>query len=154
MKMTNIKKALSFVLCIVLIAAIALCTIGCNGNKDLGEGNINNPSSSQSVGTSKTIKGEGATVFDFTVVDKAGNKTEFEIHTDKETVGEALLELELIAGENGDYGLYVKTVNGITLDFDTDKMYWAFYENGKYAMSGVDTTKIVAGTKYEFRADK
>ena len=154
MKMTSLKKALSFILCIVLIAAIALFTIGCNGNKDLGEGNIDNSSSSQSTVTGKIVKGEGATIFDFTAVDKDGKKTEFEIHTDKETVGEALLELGLIEGENGAYGLYVKTVNGQTLDYDTDKMYWAFYENGNYAMSGVDTTKIVVGTKYEFRASK
>lgn len=154
MKMTTFKKALSFVLLIVLIAAIALCTIGCNGNKDLGEDNTENPSSSQSSGVGKTVKGEGATVFDFTVVDKDGKETAFEIHTDKKTVGEALLELGLIAGEQSTYGLYVKTVNGETLDYGTDKMYWSFYENGKYAMSGVDTTNIVVGTKYEFRAEK
>lgn len=154
MKMTSFKKALSFILLIVLIAAIALCTIGCNGNKNLGEGNTENPSSSQSTETGKTVKGEGTTVFDFTVVDKDGKTTDFEIHTDKQTVGEALLELGLIAGEESTYGLYVKTVNGQTLDYDTDKMYWAFYENGNYAMSGVDTTNIVAGTTYEFRASK
>ena len=32
MKMTRIKKPLSFILCIVLIAAIALFTTGCNDN--------------------------------------------------------------------------------------------------------------------------
>ena len=36
----------------------------------------------------------------------------FTIHTDKTTLGDALLEHSLIAGENGAYGLYVKTVNG------------------------------------------
>lgn len=151
MKMTTIKNALSFILLIVLIAAIALCTIGCNGNNT--SGNTENPSS-QTEQTGKTVKGEGATVFDFTVVGKDGTKAEFEIHTDKKTVGEALLELGLIAGEESTYGLYVKTVNGITLDYDTDKMYWAFYENDNYAAAGVDTTDIVAGTKYEFRASK
>lgn len=154
MKMTTIKNALSLLVCIVLIAAIALCTIGCNGNKNSGEGNTETPASSQSAGAGKTVKGEGATVFDFTVVGKDGTKAEFEIHTDKKTVGEALLELGLIAGDEGAYGLYVKTVNGETLDYDTDKMYWAFYENGSYAMSGVDITNIVVGTKYEFKAEK
>ncbi len=151
MKMTTIKNALSFILLIVLIAAIALCTIGCNGNNT--SGNTENPSS-RTEQTGKTVKGEGATVFDFTVVGKDGTKVEFEIHTDKKTVGEALLELGLIAGEESTYGLYVKTVNGITLDYNTDKMYWAFYENDNYAAAGVDTTDIVAGTKYEFRASK
>ncbi len=153
MKMTALKKALSLLVCIVLIAAIALSTAGCGDNKK-PSGNTENPSSSQTSETGKTVKGEGATVFDFTVVDKEGKEIAFEIHTDKETVGEALLELGLIAGEESTYGLYVKTVNGQTLDYNTDKMFWAFYENGKFAASGVDTTKIVTGTKYEFRADK
>lgn len=153
MKMTNFKKALSLFVCIVLIAAMALFTAGCNDNNNTA-GGTEAPSSSESSSAGKTVLGDGATVFDFTVVDKDGKETAFEIHTDKKTVGDALLELKLIAGDAGDYGLYVKTVNGITVDYDTDKMYWAFYENGNYAMSGVDTTKIVTGTKYEFRVEK
>lgn len=98
--------------------------------------------------------GEGNTVFPFSVVDKDGSETTFEIHTDKETVGEALLEVGLIAGDNSEYGLYVKTVNGITVDYDTDGMYWAFYVNGEYAMSGVDTTPITEGESYSFRVEK
>ena len=77
----------------------------------------------------------------------------FEIHTDKKIVGEALLELNLIDGEQGDYGLYVKTVNGITVDFDKDGKYWAFYVGGEYAMSGVDSTEITAGSTYAFKVE-
>ena len=149
MKMTKLKKILSLFLCCVLIAAIALTTIGCNDTKAPSDAG----SSSQSEQSEKIVKGTGSTVFDFAVTDKSGNKTQFEIHTDKETVGAALLELGLIAGEDGAYGLYVKTVNGITVDYDTDGKYWAFYENGNYAMSGVDTTKIVSDTTYEFKVE-
>ena len=78
----------------------------------------------------------------------------FEIHTDKEIVGEALLELELIEGEEGDFGLFVKAVNGIVADYDVDGTYWAFYVNGEYAMSGVDTTIIEEGTSYMFKVEK
>ena len=101
-----------------------------------------------------TILGEGTTVFVFTVVDGEGNETTFEIHTDKEIVGEALLELGLIEGEAGAYGLFVKTVNGITTDYDADGAYWAFYVNGEYAMSGVDTTPITEGETYMFKVEK
>ena len=80
-------------------------------------------------------------------------ETAFQIHTDKETVGDALLELGLIAGEEGAYGLYVKTVNGLTVDYDTDGKYWAFYTNGEYAVSGVDTTTIEAGITYSFKVE-
>ena len=66
----------------------------------------------------------------------------FTIHTDKDTVGAALLEYDLIAGEQGAYGLYIKVVNGITADYDVDQSYWAFQINGEYAMTGVDLTEI------------
>ena len=98
--------------------------------------------------------GEGEKAFLFTVVDKDGNETNFDIHTDKEVVGDALLELGLIAGEDGQYGLYVKTVNGIVADYDVDGTYWAFYINGEYAMSGVDTTPINEGETYSFKVEK
>lgn len=97
--------------------------------------------------------GEGNREFAFNVVDQEGNKTEFEIHTDKETVGEALTELGLIAGEESEYGLYVKTVNGMTADYDTDGKYWAFYINDEYAQTGVDATAITEGETYSFRIE-
>lgn len=159
MKMTRIKKALSLVLCIVLIAAIALVTTACNGNKPTGTTTSAPTTSSPATeGTTAapaaTVIGKGETKFTFTVTDLEGNKTVYEINTDKKTVGEALLELELIAGDDSEYGLYVKTVNGTTLDYDKDGAYWAFYTNGEYAIKGVDSTDIVPGENYEFRAEK
>ena len=78
----------------------------------------------------------------------------FTIQTDKDTVGAALLEHGLIAGEESQYGLYVKAVNGITADYDVDQSYWAFYINGEYAMTGVDSTEITEGAKYRFEYTK
>lgn len=78
----------------------------------------------------------------------------FTIHTDKDTVGAALLEHELIAGEEGAYGLYVKQVNGMTADFDVDQSYWAFYINGEYAMTGVDMTEITEGANYRLAYER
>ena len=148
MKMTRSKKALSFILCIVLIAAIALFTTACNDNK------TNDTQVSTTESPETTVLGKGETKFNFTVTDLEGNETAFEINTDKKTVGEALLELELIEGEEGNPGLMVHTVNGKTLDYNKDSAYWAFYINGDYATSGVDTTDIVAGTAYAFKAEK
>lgn len=99
---------------------------------------------------SYTVLGEGATTFYFTVKDVDNTVTRFEIHTDKTTVGAALVELGLIAGDESDWGLYVTTVNGITADWDTEKAYWAFYIGEEYAQTGVDATEIVAGTTYTF----
>ena len=97
--------------------------------------------------------GKGATVFTFTVTDLEGKETSFEIHTDKKTVGEALMEHKLIEGEDGPYGLYVKTVNGVTVDYDKEGKYWAFYINGEYGMTGVDVTEIETGATYSFKAE-
>ena len=78
----------------------------------------------------------------------------FTIKTDKDTVGAALLEHGLIAGEEGAYGLYIKQVNGITADYDVDQTYWSFYINGEYAMTGVDTTEITEGATYQLEYTK
>lgn len=78
----------------------------------------------------------------------------FTIKTDKDTVGAALTEHGLISGEMGDFGLYVKVVNGITADYDVDKSYWAFYIDGEYALTGVDTTKITDGIIYRLEYAK
>lgn len=152
MQTTQIKKLLSLLLCVVLIAAIALFT-GCNQNNtpDETEAPVSTTTDAKS---DAPVIGEGQTKFTFTVTDLEGKEAVFEVKTDKKTVGEALLDAKLIAGENGDYGLYVKTVNGITLDYDKDGAYWAFYVDGEYAMTGVDVTQITEGSAYAFKAEK
>ena len=124
MKMTNTKRVLSFILCVVLIAAIALFTTGCNENTEA-------PETTTAAQADVKVLGEGENKFSFSVTDNEANVAEFEIHTDKTIVGEALLELGLIKGDDGPYGLYVKEVNGIAADFDTDGTYWAFYVDGE-----------------------
>ncbi|MBQ8163837.1 MAG: DUF4430 domain-containing protein [Clostridia bacterium] len=91
--------------------------------------------------------------FKFTVVHANGEEKSFDIETTKKTVGAALVEEGLIAGEDGQYGLYVKTVDGETLDYEKDGKYWAFYVNGEYASTGVDSTDIVDGANYSFKAE-
>lgn len=147
MKMTHIKRVLSVILCIVLIAAAALITTGCNRGTETPETTTNAPAEVK-------VLGEGENKFSFTVTDIDGAETKFEIHTDKTNVGEALLDLGLIKGEEGPYGLYVKEVNGLSADFDKDGTYWAFYIDGEYAMSGVDLTEIEEGKVYSFKVEK
>ena len=103
--------------------------------------------------TSDTELGTGAKTVQVEV--KAGGKSiTFTIHTDKEILGDALLEHDLIAGEEGAYGLYVKFVNGIEADYDKDQTYWGFYKDGEYMMTGVDSTTITSGDHYELSKDK
>ncbi len=162
MKKTNIKILFALFLCIVLIAATALFATGCTEQKETPDTTdaqtteadntvAHTTADEQGAGT---VLGEGEKQFTFKVVDGEGNETVYTINTDKETVGDALLELELIEGEDGDYGLYVKKVNGIVADYDVDQTYWAFYVNGEYAMSGVDKTDIENGAEYSFKIEK
>ena len=78
----------------------------------------------------------------------------FTIKTDRSIVGDALTDHGLISGQEGAYGLYIKSVNGITADYDVDQTYWAFYVNGEYATAGVDTTTIEEGATYSFKVEK
>ena len=77
------------------------------------------------------------------------NLVTFKINTDKETLGDALIEHNLISGEKGPYGLYVKVVNGITADYDIDQSYWSLSKDGEYMQTGVDITVISDGEHYE-----
>lgn len=153
MKMKCSNRVSSFILCMVLIVAMALGTVGCNGSKDSGAAGGSGAEITADVQREGGELGEGSKQFSLTVVDQDGKETQFEIHTDKETVGEALLDLGLIAGDEGEYGLYVKTVNGITADYDADGVYWAFYVNGEYAATGVDTTPITEGESYALKVE-
>lgn len=100
-----------------------------------------------------TELGEGKTTV--TVEVKAGEKSvSFTIHTDKTILGDVLIEHELISGDEGPYGLYIKSVNGITADYDVDKSYWGFYQNGEYMMTGVDLTEIEDKAHYELVYEK
>lgn len=139
MRKTNlITKFLCFALILVLTAAMALTMTACTNDTI----------------TSSQVELANELEFTFKVVDADGNEESFEIKTDKTIVGDALLAEGLISGDEAQYGLYVKTVNGITVDYDADGSYWAFYVDGEYAMSGVDSTKIVEGCEYSFRVEK
>ncbi len=148
MNKTRKHSVLSFLLCAVLIAAMALSMMGCNEQPKDNGGNT----------TATTVKDTVTTTvakvtFTLTVTDKEGNSETFTVATDKATVGDALLEEGLIAGEESTYGLYVKTVNGITADYDTDGTYWAFYINGEYASTGVDQTTVTEGAEYALKVE-
>ena len=154
MNQNSMQKLLSLVLCIVLIAAMALFAAGCsnsNANETTSpEAPETTAPTEPSIPADVTVKGAGQTSFYFHVTDLDGTVTKFLVKTDKKTVGEALLELELIKGDPSDYGLYVTSVNGITADWNTECAYWAFYIGSEYAQTGVDATDITAGATYAF----
>lgn len=129
---------------ITLSAVCAVCMVSCSEDDS---------SASQSRLYESSSLGEGEVSFLLEVTYPDGDSESFTISTDKKTVGEALVELDFIDGEQSELGLYVKEVNGITVDFDKDGKYWAFYIDGEYAMTGVDATDIDAGSTYAFKAE-
>ena len=153
--MRNKRKTsfLSLILLLVLIAALALTVVGCDGKTDT-DGSVTTAETTTAATTDDpSVRGEGDTEFIFKVVTKSGEEKTFTVRTDKTIVGEALQEVGLIDGDVEQYGLYVKVVDGERVEWDTDGKYWAFYVDGVYAVKGVDSTEIEAGKVYCFCAE-
>lgn len=151
------KKVVSLLFVVVLLLTCLLCLSAC-GDDSKKEGVITDVTKEykapEDLGMWKDAKyltdtelGEGAKTLVVEV--KADDRqVTFTIHTDKTTVGAAMQEHDLLEGEDSEYGLFIKKVNGIVADYDVDQTYWGFYVNGEYAMSGVDATNIEEGVTY------
>lgn len=139
---TTIKATISIILALVFVITLVSCnTVEKTGvwenatyRKDTEFGN-----------------GEKTVVIEVKAEDQS---VTFTVKTDKDTVGDALLEHGLISGDEGPYGLYVKVVNGMTADYDKDQSYWAFRANGEYSLTGVDGTEIAEGVTYQLEYTK
>lgn len=142
--MKNCKKILAVITAVLLVMVLSACAK-----------TATIPAGKNTVGVKngETV-GQGATAFAVEVTDTEGDKTTFTVNTDEKMVGAALQTLNLISGEKGDYGLYVKEVTGITTDYEKDGTYWAFYIDGQYALTGVDSTEVKAGAVYGFAVEK
>ena len=74
---------------------------------------------------------------------------EFIIETNEEFLRNALEQEDLVKGDESEYGLYIKEVNGVSADYNTDGAYWGLSKDGEYLMTGIDTTAIADGEHYE-----
>lgn len=83
------------------------------------------------------------------VVGPDGTSTEYAVTTDSDNLEGALLDSGFVSGENSTYGLYIKTVCGITADYDIDGAYWAILKDGEYLMTGASDTPITSDEHYE-----
>ncbi len=136
------KKTLNSAISILLFFVFVFCLVSCNESKVEKDGLWEN-----AVYKESTTFGDGEKTLNVELKVNEHLIT-FTVKTDKNTVGEALLEHGLISGDEGPFGLYVKVVNGIVPDYDVDQSYWAFYINGEYAMTGMELTEIKEGESY------
>ncbi len=82
----------------------------------------------------------------FTVIDKEGVSKEYPLTTEKGTLAEALVEAELV--EYSADGMYT-TIAGITADWNKDKSFWWFTENGHDVEKGINDIVIYNYDRYE-----
>lgn len=96
---------------------------------------------------------EGAKTVTIEVVDDKGASEEYEVHTDAEYLTQAMEDAKeeglTFSGTDGEYGLTVDTVNGLTADFNEGSAYWAFYVNGEYCNYGVDEQPVADGDAFK-----
>ena len=152
MKTKILSLALALLMCLSL--ATALC--GCNSDeaKEATASQVEtkaetaDPLWESATYTEDVTLGEGATTIDVEV--KANDKAiTVTINTDATNLEDALLGAQLVEGEDGAYGLYIKKVNGILADYDEDQSYWAMYKDGEYLTTGANETAITSGEHYE-----
>ncbi len=100
-------------------------------------------------GCSQEKPGTGETkTITLQVVHKDGTAKDFTIKTEAKTLREALEQENLIAGEEAQYGLFVKTVDGETAD-EGNQEWWCLTKGGEMWNSGVDSTEIADGDAFE-----
>ncbi len=149
------KKIISYVLLLAVMLMSIASFVGCElYDKYILQNTVDNAGKwEDAIYRKDTEFGDGAksVKVEVKVEDQSVTLT---LHTDKEMLGDALLEHGLIEGEMDTYGLYVKKVNGITADYNIDKTYWALYKNGEYSLTGVDSTLISDGEHYELVCER
>ena len=83
-----------------------------------------------------------------TVVANGETVKEHRLKTDAEYLGDILTEKKIIEGDEGTFGLFVHTVEGIRAD-DSKKQWWCLTKGGQKVMTGVDKTPIADGDAFE-----
>lgn len=128
-KIINLTSAL-------LVLVVLLLSVGCGTEQPTGLW-------ADATYTEDTTVGTGAKTATVEVVAEEKTVT-LTVKTDKETLGAALYELELINDPS-----FFDTCNGIKADWDASSAYWAFYVDGSFANVGVGEALIEDGVTYK-----
>ena len=92
--------------------------------------------------------GEGAHSV-FVEVKIGGRSVTLTVKSDKDNLADMLTENKLVDGDTSEYGLYIKKVNGVTADYDTDGAYWGLNKDGEPSAVGASFITVKDGEHYE-----
>lgn len=84
------------------------------------------------------------------VVDSAKKSVVYNVTTEAEFLRGAMDDAEGLeySGDESQYGIMVKTVNGELADYDKNGAYWSFTVNGEYSNHGIDTQPVNDGDEF------
>ena len=91
---------------------------------------------------------EGQKTITVAVVHGDGSEKEFEYETTREYLGEVLDDEALVEGEEGDYGLFITSVDGEEAN-SANEEWWCLTIDGESAMTSADQTVIEDGDHFE-----
>lgn len=78
-----------------------------------------------------------------------GKSVTITVKSDKDNLAEMLVETGLAEGDESEYGLYIKRVNGVLADYSIDQSYWSLLQNGVPTAVGASSITITDGDAYE-----
>ncbi len=124
----KLKKILGVALVAVLILAMALTY---NAYKE------------------KPVDGQKSITIE--VVTKDETSSVYEASTDGEYLIDAMNAADGLTfeGEDGPYGMEIKSINGVRADYTLDGAYWSFYEGDAYCNYGVSQQPIEDGDSFK-----
>lgn len=133
------KTKLHILAVLLIVAALTLTIFGCSKPSPWDSATC----------TEDTAFGSGEHTLTLTVTAE-GKSVVLTVYTDAENVKDALLEHDLIDGEQQAIGYLMSTIIGMRADYELDGAYWAFCQNGEFMMTGIDSTPIEGDASYEF----
>ena len=72
----------------------------------------------------------------------------YNVTTDRQYLGEVLVDEKIAEGTYEQYGLYIKSAAGITADAGKSE-WWCVTKDGEAVTTGADAVKIADGDKFE-----
>lgn len=127
-KATPNKKLIIGVVCVALLAVVMFVVWRLNGPQ------------TQAVPGAKAVTVQ--------VIHKDGSSKDFQLNTDQEFLGRALVENEVVEDNQSAYGLYILTADGETVD-ESNQEWWQVTKSGEYLNTGADETPIADGDHFE-----